>query len=115
RLDVDGIHARGDDPHEHLVAHPDRRRHLGEVQLVRRSRPIDHEGPHRVRHPSASRCASSCTTMLHSMGPPERTSPGSAMRINIYKQYRNILTSLWLIPVLCVLLGILISFSTLAV
>ena len=37
------------------------------------------------------------------------------MRINIYKQYRNILTSLWLIPVLCVLLGILISFSTLAV
>lgn len=37
------------------------------------------------------------------------------MRINLYKKYRNILTSLWLIPVLCVLLGIVISFSTLAI
>jgi uncharacterized membrane protein len=35
--------------------------------------------------------------------------------MNIYKQYRNVLTSLWLIPVLCVLLGIALSFSTIAI
>ncbi|WP_019179995.1 DUF2254 domain-containing protein [Microbacterium yannicii] len=37
------------------------------------------------------------------------------MQINVYKHYRNALTSLWLIPVLCVLLGIVISFSTIAI
>lgn len=37
------------------------------------------------------------------------------MQISLYKQYRNILTSVWLIPVLCVLVGIVISFSTIAV
>ena len=37
------------------------------------------------------------------------------MEINVYKQYRSVLTSLWLIPVLCVLLGIVISVSTIAI
>lgn len=37
------------------------------------------------------------------------------MQISFYKQYRNVLTSLWLIPVLCVLVGIVISFSTIAI
>lgn len=37
------------------------------------------------------------------------------MRIFLYKIYRNISTSLWLIPVLCVLIGIGISFVTLAI
>jgi uncharacterized membrane protein len=37
------------------------------------------------------------------------------MKIFLYKAYRNIATSLWLIPVLCVLIGMAISFITLAV
>ncbi|MFD4421073.1 DUF2254 domain-containing protein [Agromyces sp. NPDC058484] len=37
------------------------------------------------------------------------------MKISFYKQWRNILTSLWLIPVVCVLVGIVISFSTIAI
>ena len=37
------------------------------------------------------------------------------MRIVLHKVYKNISTSLWLIPVLCVLIGIGISFVTLAI
>ena len=37
------------------------------------------------------------------------------MQINIYKMLRNVATSLWLIPVLCVMVGIVISFSTIAI
>lgn len=37
------------------------------------------------------------------------------MRIILYKIYKNISTSLWLIPVLCVLIGFGISFITLAI
>ncbi len=37
------------------------------------------------------------------------------MQINIYKMYRNVTTSLWLIPVLCVMVGIVISFTTIAI
>lgn len=37
------------------------------------------------------------------------------MQVNVYKQFRNVLTSLWLIPVGCVLLGIGISFTTIAI
>ena len=37
------------------------------------------------------------------------------MQINIYKVFRNVTTSLWLIPVLCVMVGIVISFSTIAI
>ncbi|WP_172979840.1 DUF2254 domain-containing protein [Agromyces agglutinans] len=37
------------------------------------------------------------------------------MEISVYKQFRNVMTSLWLVPVLCVLLGIGISFTTIAI
>ena len=37
------------------------------------------------------------------------------MRITLYKVYKNVSTSLWMIPVLCVLLGMVISFVTLAI
>lgn len=37
------------------------------------------------------------------------------MKIFLYKIYKNVSTSLWLIPVLCVLVGIGISFATIAV
>lgn len=36
------------------------------------------------------------------------------MRIFLYKIYKNVSTSLWLIPVLCVLVGMGISFATIA-
>lgn len=44
-----------------------------------------------------------------------RTIVGGHMRTSFYKTYRNILTSLWLIPVVCVLIGIAISFSMIAI
>lgn len=37
------------------------------------------------------------------------------MKIALYKVYKNVTTSLWLIPVICVLIGMGISFATLAV
>lgn len=37
------------------------------------------------------------------------------MRITLHKVYNNVSTSLWLIPVLCVLIGMAISFATLAI
>ena len=37
------------------------------------------------------------------------------MQIVLYKAYKKVTTSLWLIPVLCVLIGIGISFATLAI
>ena len=37
------------------------------------------------------------------------------MQINVHKQFRNVLTSLWLIPVGCVLVGIALSFTTIAI
>ena len=37
------------------------------------------------------------------------------MQMNINKMLRNIASSLWLIPVLCVMVGIVISFSTIAI
>ncbi|WP_157008943.1 DUF2254 domain-containing protein [Agromyces laixinhei] len=37
------------------------------------------------------------------------------MQLNLHKQLRNIQTSLWLIPFLCVLLGIVLSFTTIAI
>ena len=36
------------------------------------------------------------------------------MRMWLYKLYQSVGTSLWLIPVLCVLIGALISFATIA-
>lgn len=37
------------------------------------------------------------------------------MRIILHKVYKNISTSLWLIPVLCVLIGFVLSFTTIAI
>src|ERR1700710_121696 len=37
------------------------------------------------------------------------------MRMTLYKAYTNVRSSLWLIPVLCVLAGAAISFATIAV
>ena len=37
------------------------------------------------------------------------------MQVNVEKQFRNVLTSLWLIPVVCVLLGMILSFATIAI
>lgn len=39
---------------------------------------------------------------------------GTGVKIFLYKAYKNISTSLWLIPVLCVLVGMGISFATIA-
>ncbi|PWC04292.1 DUF2254 domain-containing protein [Agromyces badenianii] len=50
-----------------------------------------------------------------SMGQSGRRRCDGGMKINFYKQFRSISTSLWLIPVLCVLLGIVVSLSTIAV
>lgn len=37
------------------------------------------------------------------------------MKVKWYKFYQNVSSSLWLVPVLCVLIGVLISFATIAV